>query len=123
MSVNATQPQTWTYPDGTKSVHEPSDGQVFMVWDSNQNVTEVWQWDGFNQKWYDVTSHKVGSIGYQHGKTQLGVQPSSHDPDFDLLQEFERLVAENDVKCECGNKEAPVGQRHSTWCDLYKREF
>jgi hypothetical protein len=26
-------------------------------------------------------------------------------------------------KCECGNKENPIGQGHSDWCDLFKQEM
>lgn len=26
-------------------------------------------------------------------------------------------------KCECGNKHNPVGQGHSDWCKLFKKEF
>ena len=38
--------------------------------------------------------------------------------DLDKLAEISR-----NPKCECGNKENPVGQGHSDWCDLYSKEF
>jgi hypothetical protein len=26
-------------------------------------------------------------------------------------------------KCECGNKQNPIGQGHSHWCKMFKQEF
>jgi len=26
-------------------------------------------------------------------------------------------------KCECGNKGNPIGQGHSNWCDMFRKDF
>lgn len=99
------QAQTYIYPDGTQSANPPSDGQIFIEWDQNQNPKRTWMWDDSASQWFDVTS------------------PSSPAPnamtDFDLVQEFDRLVAEGGVhlndRCECGSDK--VGSpKHSSWC-------
>lgn len=53
-----------------------------------------------------ITLPQVSTKGLWFGISGHGVGGSKADP-----------------VCECGNKHAPIGQSHSTWCDLYKREF
>lgn len=84
----------YVYPDGTMSSNKPVDGQVFVIYDSKQSATSMWQWDGLKEQWYDVTTRpkiKQYDLGYSWTKKKL---------------------------CECGG-EKTGSNRHSTWCPKY----
>lgn len=99
---------TYLYPDGTQSTAKPSDGQIFCIWDHNQVVETVWQWEDTQSKWIDVTVNNPK--GSSSGARYINI------PDFDLVKEFERLVDEgNSIKCECGSEKLG-SPKHSTWC-------
>src|SRR5271168_3115623 len=100
--ISASQPTKWYYPDGTASVSEPSDGQFFYVWEEfSQYPKPLWQWNKSKSKWVICTPTPMGT-------------------DFDLVEEFERMVQEGSKqkKCECGSES--VGSNiHSKWCQKW----
>ena len=100
--------ELWFYPDGSPSTVEPSDGQVFFVWDTNKvHPKECWQWDTKNQQWLDVTASSGPSV-------------NEMDDNFNLAEEFERMIQEGakQKKCECGSES--VGSNvHSSWCQKW----
>jgi hypothetical protein len=112
------------YPDGT-SGQRPSDGQVFYVYDHQQNVKSIWQWDDLKQQWFDITNnikplqppiyHVVPSGKYSN----LPLPQSLMD-----LDNLEITIGYGDTdgwKCECGS-EKTGSPRHSTWCKKYHPE-
>lgn len=103
-------PKLWFYPDGNPSTVEPSDGQVFFVWDTNKvHPKECWQWSANRQQWLDVTAS--------------GSYPLSMDDSFDLAEEFERMVelGKQSKKCECGS-DSVGSPRHSSYCPKWSAD-
>lgn len=99
---------TYCYPDGTVSVTEPADNQIFYIWDVNATYPrEVWQWSTKRKQWLKLTP-------------QYGSQNKLVEDDLNLVQEFERLVKES-VKCECGS-EAVGSSQHSSWCQKWSAD-
>jgi hypothetical protein len=107
--------QLWFYPDGSPSTVEPSDGQVFFVWDTNKvHPKECWQYDKKMAAWLNVTANS--------GPTSIG-----HDLDLvdelDLVKEFDRMVelGRKSKKCECGSDS--VGSSvHSSYCPKWSAD-
>jgi hypothetical protein len=85
----------YVYPDGTTSVHEPSDGQVLVEWDVNQKAKRVWQWDGFKRQWFDFT---------------VPVNPVPYKTKTPILTK---------AKCKRGSKKCG-SNIHSSWCPKYQ---
>ncbi len=111
---NQPQVNKYYYPDGTISLSEPSDGQVFFVWDMNAtHPKEVWQWDTKSMQWLNVTA--------SNGPPAPTV--IELDDTFNLAEEFERMVREGakQKKCECGSES--VGSNvHSSWCQKWSSD-
>lgn len=111
VNVFPNQSTKYYYPDGTVSVSEPNDGQVFFVWDVNAyQPKEVWQWDTKNQQWLDITASSGPSV-------------KEMDDNFNLAEEFERMIQEGakQKKCECGSES--VGSNvHSSWCQKWSSD-
>jgi len=96
----------YIYPDGTSSMHEPSDGQIFVEWDANQKVKKIWQWDGHKQQWFDVTV-SGSSVPFN------GIASTS-SKNGDALQKEIPIK-----KCECGSEKCGF-YTHSSWCPKYQ---
>ena len=97
--------QLWFYPDGSHSTVEPSDGQVFFVWDTNKvHPKECWQYDKKMAAWLDVTANTGPS-------------------DLDLVKEFERMIelGKQSKKCECGS-ESVGSSVHSSYCPKWSAD-
>lgn len=96
--------QSWDMPDGTKTSVKPRDGQTFAHHHSNQ--TDHYIWDGLMEMWCtNGTSFKMNFSGFDFSFAPITI-------DLEAM-----------IKCECGNKENPVGQAHSHWCDRYRKEM
>lgn len=85
----------YTYPDGSKKARRPRDGEKFCVWCNVDQEERVWQWDGFKDRWYDITLE-------------------------DSFNKLIKIDLEED-KCECGSEK--VGSpKHSTWCKKWSSQ-
>ena len=86
--------KVWIYPDGSTSSVEPSDTQMFFIWDANKAYPKAcYQYDKKNQIWLDVTAN------------------------------FERMIelGKQSKKCECGS-ESVGSSRHSSWCPKWSAD-
>jgi hypothetical protein len=107
------------YPDGTSGA-KPSDGQVFYVYDSQQNVKSIWQWDDLKQQWFDITNNNkpLSPPTYVVGSVHRGY-PTLPKSITDL-DNLEIMFGYGDeLKCECGSDKCG-SPRHSTWCKKFK---
>jgi hypothetical protein len=107
-------------PDGT-SGPRPTDGQVFYVYDGQQNVKSIWQWDDLKQQWYDITTNQpLKPPPYVIMKIAPGKHPFLHLPQsiMDLDNLDIKLGYGEDLICECG-KDKHGFAKHSTWCKKY----
>lgn len=69
-------------------------------------------------------SNVVGGRGYTLPTTPMHI--SVHMTSGSSTGEVREAVGqaiEGSSGCECGNKKNPIGQGHSDWCKLFKREF
>lgn len=103
--------QVYVYPDGTASVHEPSDGQVFMEWDVSQKVKRVWQYDGFKRQWFDVT---VSGKPIPYAFTR-----KMDETDEEFRKRVTGQITIQKTKCECGSEKCG-SSKHSSWCPKYQ---
>lgn len=99
--------KTFTYPDGSKASREPGDGEVFYIWDANQQPKSVWQWDGVTQQWHNITGITAAGADPSYGYSFSIDLPEGMEIDLDRLQQT--------VKCECGSEKIGSNQ-HSSWC-------
>lgn len=90
---------TYTYPDGTKSIRRPRDGEMFRVWDQVDQNEVIWQWDGYKEHWYRTKTVQVPTA-------------------MDFIQVNITIEAD---KCECGS-EKTGSNRHSSWCKKWNAE-
>jgi hypothetical protein len=63
---------------------------------------------------------RVAFLSYEFDKYFVSLGTSVYDEMDWPMADF---ASPKFLKCECGNKHNPLGQGHSSWCDLYKREF
>lgn len=49
----------YPYPGREESYVKPYDGQLYCVYDQFFKVKRVFQWDGFLEEWFDVTSTHI----------------------------------------------------------------
>ncbi len=92
---------SWGLPDGGTTITKPKDGATFAHQKGNQ--VDYYMWDGY-MEWWVPTSTVM----------QLNM-PIEWIPITISLESM--------IDCKCGNKENPVGQGHSHWCDRYRKEF
>ena len=87
--------KTYTWPDGSETLNEPADNEVFVFWDAKGNPVQmyIYQKDGFYGTWI--------SQGIDYAAELDEVE----------LKETKKLV------CECG-KEKHGFASHAGWCDL-----
>ena len=99
---------TYIYPDGTYKTSKPIDGEVFIIWDKNMDPESQWIYYASDAQWHNMTNKVPGKTGSE-----------AFGKELDLVQEFERLVAQNKpVVCECG-AHATGSNKHSSWCGMY----
>lgn len=92
-------------PDGTKTQSKPRDGRTFVSKDGSS-----WIWDGLMEVW---TRSTMNAHSYPtHGRQHLDAPDIRWDYGFKV-----------ELRCECGNKENPIGQGHSHWCQRFRQEF
>lgn len=105
-SASSAAVKSWHMPDGTKTSHEPKDGQVWTKWDAVGNG-ETWMWDGLKQQWFNISS---GRPTPQNTRTFAiscpmddsdGIQHSRYNPE-----------------CECGSEKCG-SDKHSSWCPKF----
>lgn len=92
----------YTYPDGTKSVVKPKQGQTYCYY-TPMNTVQDWIWDDVAQTWIKFKETSVGT-------PQFFIDFSEMEEGPDKLRE--------PTKCECGS-EKTGSNRHSTWCQKY----
>ena len=96
LQINAV--QTWIYPDGTRSVNKPKDGEKFTLHTDPYNSDEF-VWSDSSSQWHRV----------------------AHNSTIKLEQAIEFVpisITIEGAKCNCGSEK--VGSpRHSDWCDRY----
>lgn len=97
-------PMMYPYPDGTTGTARPTDGQIFIEWDKNNNPVDQWMWDDMLGQWYRVTANKPVTPP----------PPGAVRWFLDKKEVSEILVA----KCECG-AEAVGSSGHSSWCGKF----
>lgn len=110
---------TYIYPDGTKSIRKPRDGETYQAWDPSINDARVWQWDGYKNQWFDITKKQApGSV-----TITLPPAPVMTGKNLKITLNGVELKFEGDCsynidaeyKCECGS-ESVGSSKHSTWC-------
>jgi hypothetical protein len=92
--------QTYSYPDGTKRVVKPVDGEVCTAQDYLTGDTTSFVWDGQLELWYEI-SHRTGTNSPRGYREQKNSQSTS---------------TFNEPKCECG-AEKVGSNNHSSWCE------
>ncbi len=92
---------SWNYPNGTASVIEPDDGDVFD-WFKKDGSVERYIWDGIAKQWILFQVNSCAPIHYYITSVNVPTQTA---------------------KCECGNSDNPMGQGHSHWCEMFKQEM
>jgi len=90
--------QTWTYPDGTKSLSAPKDGQVFRCYSANQTKEDCYVWSDKNQNWKWIGAKLLAPVD-----TPIIIHLGNMD---------------DESKCVCGS-EASGSNRHSSWCNKF----
>lgn len=79
-------------PDGTQRANKPRDGEIFWYGSKDYHSDRVWQWEGTQDQWVDVTDK--------------------------LPADSVKIEAKEEAKCECGSEK--VGSSaHSSWCAKY----
>jgi hypothetical protein len=90
-------PNTWTYPDGTKSMNAPKDGEVFRCFSANQTKEDCYVWSDKNQNWKWIGAKLLAPVD-----TPIIIHLGNMD----------------EPKCECGS-EAAGSNKHSSWCKKF----
>lgn len=101
-------PNIYTMPDGTKTTTKPKDGTVFYIWDANQNIKAVYQYDDLKSQWYDVTPTS---------SKPLYIPPPAGFDSYPMPYS----ISLDKAKCECGS-EKTGSNRHSAWCQKYTEQ-
>lgn len=105
-----TVPPRYIYPDGNYSGRKPKDGEVFSLI-KNGATESTWQWDGFVEQWFNVSSGKPSKVN----TATFALPPVHFDP---VTVDSKSVWGESTKKCQCGSHKVN-SQKHSDWCDLY----
>lgn len=106
----------YTYPDGTKSIRRPKDGEIFRVWDPVDQNETVWQWDGYKVSWYNITNKQTPKV-----VTGSTVKVFLNGIELEMAGDVSYDISMDEPKCECGSEK--VGSnKHSTWCQKWSSQ-
>lgn len=109
--------QQYSYPGGITSPIKPQDKEIHITWDPSGSPKFIHQWDDALGFWNDITPKSPGPGCYG------GALIAKHPQAVEFVPLELTIQDIKPVECECGSGNNRLGQGHSDWCKLYKREF
>lgn len=95
--------QVWVYPDGSKTLCKPKEGERFNIYDPFMHVIDKsFVWSDADGGWIEVTPHPNNYINM------------NIDDDFEFFVNLGNGKSSG-PECECG-AESTGSNKHYTWC-------